>query len=181
MTSTTLPAENALYIKQTIPNCTNCSCMLGIADDIEGIGMVSLIEIDCSDWDTKNVVDMSGMFSHCRSLTSLDLSNFDTSKVLNMSDMFSYCDNLKELNITGWDTSKVTNMYRMFLDSTQLTTINGVLDFSSFPDAKYASIFGSCNESLSSLSGVKIKNPPEGVTNDSGFSGLAAGKYEIVS
>ena len=42
----------------------------------------------------------------------------------------------------------------------------------------------SCNNmfhNCPNLTGVKIKNPPSGITATSGIGGLAAGKYEIVS
>ena len=39
------------------------------------------------------------MFSGCSGLTSLDLSNFNTSNVIKMSGMFQNCYNLKELNL----------------------------------------------------------------------------------
>ena len=45
----------------------------------------------------------------------------------------------------------------------------------------------SCNSHINmffgctKLAGVKIKNPPSGITATSGIGGLTAGKYEIVS
>ena len=34
-----------------------------------------MTEINTSDWDTSNMVDMSGVFGYCTNLTSLDVSN----------------------------------------------------------------------------------------------------------
>ena len=42
---------------------------------------------------------------------------------------------------------------------------------------KHDGMFMACPK----LTGVKIKNPPSGITATSGIGGLAAGKYEIVS
>ena len=41
----------------------------------------------------------------------------------------------------------------------------------------YDDMFYHCTK----LTGVKIKNPPSGITATSGIGGLDAGKYEIVS
>ena len=51
---------------------------------------------DFSDWDTKNVTNMSCIFWLCNSLKSLpDISNRDTKKVINMSCLFCGCESLK--------------------------------------------------------------------------------------
>jgi len=45
---------------------------------------------DISQWNTKNVTDMSYMFYRCNSLPILpDISQWDTSNVTNMSYMFT--------------------------------------------------------------------------------------------
>ena len=72
---------------------------------------------------TSAVTNMSGMFSHCSSLTSLNLSNFNTSAVTNMSEMFSDCSSLTSLNLSNFNTSKVTDMSRMFSGCSGLNTI----------------------------------------------------------
>ena len=41
---------------------------------------------------------MSLMFSGCESLTNIDLSNFNTQNVINMSDMFYGCYSLIKKN-----------------------------------------------------------------------------------
>ena len=86
-TITTLPKENAEYIKEALPNVTSCGYMMGDYFN----GCKALTSIDTTGWDTSKVTDMSYMFSDCNSLTSLDVSNWDTSKVTNMSIMFSSC------------------------------------------------------------------------------------------
>lgn len=45
--------------------------------------------------DTTNVIDMSGMFDHCKNLAELDLNSFNTSNVINMGWMFNRCSSLK--------------------------------------------------------------------------------------
>ena len=63
----------------------------------------------------------------------------------------------------------------MFNSCYALRTIKGVIDMKSC--ISYYNMFYGCNK----LTGVKIKNPPSGITATSGIGGLEAGKYEIVS
>ena len=44
---------------------------------------------------------MNRMFYHCENLTNIDLFSFDTKNVNNMSDMFSGCSNLKSVKINN--------------------------------------------------------------------------------
>ena len=115
------------------------------------------------------------MFYNCSALTNLDVSKWNTSKVTDMRYMFYDCKALTTLDISNWDTSKVTTMQVMFEYCSSLTTIKGVIDMKSCTSYNY--MFNGCPK----LSGVKIKNPPSGITATSGIGGLAAGKYEIVS
>ena len=115
------------------------------------------------------------MFYECKALTNLDVSNWNTSNVTNMYAMFNDCNSLTTLDVSNWDTSNVTDMRHMFAGCTLLTTIKGVIDMKSC--TSYDSMFDGCYN----LSGVKIKNPPSGITATSGIGGLKAGKYEIVS
>ena len=91
--------------------------------------------------------------------------------------MFDDCTALTTLDLSNWDTSKVTDMRYMFYDCTSLTTIKGVIDMKSCASYNCNKMFYNCPK----LTGVKIKNPPSGITATSGIGGLAAGKYEIVS
>ena len=218
-TITTLPEENANYIKEALPNVTDCinmlcNCSALTSVDTNGwdtsnitdmFGMFwyceSLTTLDVSNWDTSKVTDMYRMFSDCNSLTALDISKWDTSKATGMDYMFNNCSTLETLNVSKWDTSNVTDMYRMFADCNSLTAldiskwdtsnvtdmlgmfdncnaltaIKGVIDMNSC--TSYNKMFAGCYN----LTGVKIKNPPYGITATSGIGGLAAGKYEIVS
>ena len=136
-------------------------------------GCNKLITLDVSKWDTSNVTDMSDMFNGCYELKTLDISNWDTSKVTDMSYMFDKCNSLTELDVSKWNTSKVTNMHNMFNDCYKLTTITGVIDMKSC--TSYDNMFNGCDN----LTGVKIKNPPSGFTNDYA-SEISSGKIVIV-
>ena len=118
---------------------------------------------------------MISMFANCNKLTTLDVSNLNTSKVTNMDSMFYNCKALTTLDVSNWDTSNVIYMDRMFYRCSTLTTIKGVIDMKSC--SSHINMFFGCTN----LTGVKIKNPPSGITATSGIGGLAAGKYEIVS
>ena len=118
----------------------------------------ALTDIDVSNVDTKNVIDMSGMFYKCQYLTSLDLSSFDTKNVTDMNSMFSNCQSLTSLNLSSFDTKNVTDMSLMFKNCQSLTS----LDLSSFDtknvtDMNY--MFSSCSSLVSlDLSGFDTKN-----------------------
>ena len=54
------------------------------------------------------------MFRRCVNITEIDVSNFDTSEVIDMTSMFVYCSSLTSINLTNFDTSKVKDMGFMF-------------------------------------------------------------------
>ena len=171
---TTLPEENANYIKEALPNVTSCEQMMGHYFLLFGQGCKKLTSIDTTGWDTSNITSMNSMFSSCNALTTLDVSKFNTSKVTDMSYMFSDCRELTTLDISNWDTSNVTNMDNMFsvyFREMKLTTITGVIDMKSC--TSYNSMFHNCPN----LTGVKIKNPPSGFNG----GGLSSSQYTIVS
>ena len=174
-TITTLPEENANYIKEALPNVTYCYNMMGGYYDGS---CKALTSIDTTGWDTSKITNMCCMFISCTSLTTLDVSNWDTSNVKYMYNMFEHCESLTTLDLSNWNTSNVTDMYAMFRYCNSLTTITGVIDMKSCTSFwQYTDMFKYCTK----LTGVKIKNPPSGITDTSGIGGLAAGKYEIVS
>ena len=57
---------------------------------------------------------MSYMYYGCSSLKELNISNFNTNNVINMSYMFSYCSSLKELNISNFNMNDVNHIFFMF-------------------------------------------------------------------
>ena len=48
----------------------------------------SLKELDVSNFDTNNAIDISGLFLDCSLIEFLDISNFNTYNVKNMSHLF---------------------------------------------------------------------------------------------
>ena len=78
------------------------------------MGCQNLTNLNLSSFNTSNVLSTSAMFYDCRSLTTLDLSHFNTSNVTDMTYMFGYCINLEDLNVSNFNTDKVTDMSSMF-------------------------------------------------------------------
>jgi len=164
--------DNVEVILLGVKNITNMSYMFG---DIKGsIPLSSFPTI--TNWNTKNVTDMSGMFCNCSSLTSLpDISNWNTSNVTDMNKMFFNCISLKSLpDISKWNTSNVIDMRRMFYccgsllslpdiskwNTNKVTNMNGMFshcasltllpDISKWKDYEKfkKSMFYECNKSL---------------------------------
>ena len=115
-----------------------------------------LDNIDVSTFNTKNVIDMGGMFAMC-GFISLDLSNFNTENLANIfveeyrrnRSIFSRCPSLTTIDLSSFNTSNVTNMNYMFSDCSSLTS----LDLSSFNTSKVtnmSNMFSYCS-SLTSL------------------------------
>ena len=62
-----------------------------------------------------NITDMSFMFKESSLLSIPDISKLNTKNVTNMSYIFSNCSSLLSLpNISEWNTSNVNNMFCMF-------------------------------------------------------------------
>ena len=108
-----IPAKSGTYLiklvfKDKLLNCAYMFC-----------GCKSIIEIDFSKFNTKNVTSMLYMFGGpnsgigCESLSRLDLSSFNTQNVTDMSRMFYGCHSLISLNLSSFNTQNVTNMDSM--------------------------------------------------------------------
>ena len=86
---------------------------------------------------TSSVPDMSYMFNNCKELTSIPLIN--TSSVTDMSYMFNLCVGLTTIPLLV--TAKVSNMSNMFGDCESLISIP-LIDTSEVVDMSY--MFGGC-------------------------------------
>ena len=75
----------------------------------------------------------------------LDISHFDTRNVIDMRGMFANVRNVTELTLGNkFDTSNVNNMYYMFRNASWLTTINYGSKFVHKLDAKVTDMFYNC-------------------------------------
>ena len=85
-------------------------------------GCISLISLpDISNWNTKNIINMNGLFFNCSSLKSLpDISKWNINNVNDISCMFRSCSSLESLpDISKWKifNSNVKNDYLLYLSS----------------------------------------------------------------
>ena len=113
-------------------------------------GCWKLKTIDVSNFDTRNVTSMGGMFrnfglgaTYAITTDIIGLENFDTRNVTDMSMMFQGQQTVTSLNIGNWDTSKVTNMNAIFGECYALES----LDLSKWDTSKVtnmSSTFQSC-------------------------------------
>lgn len=106
----------------------------------------SLKNLDLSNFNTRNVITMEGMFNAQTGLTNLDLSSFTTGPETNRKLMFSECSNLTEIIVSdGWTPDPVAASSNMFYGCSKLLRgatyhlSKPLADFSDVPaDAPYA-------------------------------------------
>ena len=81
-----------------------------------------LKSVDISNWNTKNVINMSNMFSDCINLKNIKgISNLITNNVENMSSMFYKCYSLIPFpDISSWNTEKLKDISKMFSECKSL-------------------------------------------------------------
>lgn len=152
-----LQYKDGCGLAPTIPiNATNCQSMFVYCNDV-----------DLSQFNTENIVDMTGMFFHYNG-AKLDVSMLDTSKVENFNDMFSNCVNLKTLDVSNFSTVNALSMERMFYNCSSLR----YLDLTSFSTENVGTVsmmFWNCRELLgvdvSSFNTVNIGNMEEMFAN----------------
>jgi len=120
-----------------------------------------LTNINLSNFNTQNVIDLSSMFYNCKSLTSINLSNFNTQNVTNMSSMFSNCKALSNINLSNFNTQNVTDMNSMFSHCKSLTNIN-LSNFNTKNVTNMSWMFDNCkalkNIDLSNFNTQKVTN-----------------------
>jgi len=122
---------------------------------------LGLKKINLKNLNTEKVTDMSWMFNECLSLTYLDLSSFKTDKVQNMGKMFNRCKSLANLNISNFNTENVTNMQFMFWKCKSLLK----LDLSNFNTEKVENMQGMFSK-CKKLESLNVSNfNTEKVTN----------------
>ena len=122
-------------------NINNCKYMFRSCSDIT--------EIDMSNFDSSQVIEMNSIFSECISLTSINLSNFDTSQNTNFGGLFYDCILLTSLNLSTFNTSKATYMARIFHGCTSLVSID-IKNFDTSQAENMKEMFYNCS-SLTSL------------------------------
>ena len=159
---------------------TNCKTMFYKLDRLISIDLSSFVTREVKDmsymfsdcvnlkpiklnFETNNVTDMSSMFNNCSKLEYLDLSTFNTINVKNMSYMFNNCSDLKHLNLPlSFNTDNVNNMTFMFNNCSTLENLKLPLSFGTKNVKDMNSKFSQC-KNISSLNLESFNT--ENVTN----------------
>lgn len=114
-----------------------------------GCKAVTTIE-GIKNWNTKNALDMSNMFSYDSNLGNLDLTNFDVSNVTDMSLMFAGDSALTVVNTTGFDVKNIKDFSKMFYACNKLEEIKGIENWKT-PSAENMSYMFAYDSNLKSL------------------------------
>ena len=101
-------------------------------------------ELKYTEFEGKNITDMSGMFSGCKGLIKVDLSKFKTDNVTDMSHLLHGCSSLKEFK-HNFNTSNVENMSHMFYDCSSLEQIS-ISNFDTKKVTNMSYMFGKCKK-----------------------------------
>ena len=105
-------------------------------------GMTNIIEIDLSNFDASNVINMNGMFKYCINLKKITFGDINTSLVENMNELFYNCINLTIIDRLDFDTISVKTMIRMFRNCESLLSINAEFNPQNVED--FLDCFGCC-------------------------------------
>ena len=147
--------ENLQIKLKEIKPITNMSWIFG-TEESPPCPVLSLPDLD--KWDTKNVIDMSFMFSLCKIKSLPDISKWDTRNVTTFEGMFFYCSSLSSLpDISKWDTRKVTNISTMFYNCSLLSSLPDISKWDTREVTEMKGMLYGCS-SLSSLPDVSKWN-----------------------
>ena len=104
------------------------------------MGCSSLVSINFSNLNTKNVKNMREMFYNCFSLYSMDFSNLDLRNVEIMPKFCYMCYSLVSTNFTNTRTLNLTSYPGMFEYCSNLTSI----ELTNFEARNIGYLFGNC-------------------------------------
>ena len=123
-------------------------------------GCYSLIYLpDISGLNTVNIYKLTKIFCGCSSLKSLpDISNWNTENIIYMDSLFSGCVSLISLpNISNWNTKNVITMYFMFNDCKSLISLPDISRWNTKNVVLMGGMFSNCT-SLKSLPDISRWN-----------------------
>mgnify|MGYP002626851517 CR=1 FL=1 len=140
-------------------------------------GCSSLKNLDLISFDTQNVTDMSWMFCGCSSLQKIDLTHFNTKNVKNMLSLFWGCSSLQSLDLSNFNTQNVKKMYRMFFGCSSLLNID-LSNFNTENVTDMSFLFKNC----SSLKNLNLSNFKIGLCTktEEMFDGCSLKKEDII-
>lgn len=114
-------APNLKYIR--IPHFNNRGDLeYNTEEDISGLfeNLTELIEVDLSEWKTKNVTDMSRMFKGCAKLESINIDGWDLSRVIYADSMFEDCNSMSSIMLEDKPFEKIASANQMFKNCSNL-------------------------------------------------------------
>ena len=114
-------------------------------------GCTNLENIDFTQMDLSEVVEIRNMFAGCRSLKSLDLSLFDASKIIDWTNVIDGCSSLTELDATVFTQN---NKILSFSGCSGLTHIHGLELYRGTGITTFRQVFAGC----ASLTEVDLSN-----------------------
>ena len=118
-----------------------------------------------SNWDTRNVTNLSNTFFGCSGLTNVDgLRGWDTGNVTDMKYAFYGCTSLTNVDgLSNWKTGNVTDLYWTFYNCRSLTNVDGLSGWDIGKITTLEELFYNCY-SLTNVDGLEFWNT-ENVTN----------------
>lgn len=135
------------------------------------------INLNLSNFNTSNVVNMKGMFKDSSRFTDINMSSFNTSKVTDMSEMFRDAAKLTTINLSSFDFQNVTDMNGMFYQLRNLQTVV-VSRFNTGKVTNFKNMFW--NASITSLNTAGFET--QSATNMSGmFAGVKLATLDLSS
>lgn len=114
-------APNLKYIQ--IPHFNNRGDLeYNAEEDISGLfeNLKELIEVDLSEWKTKNVTDMSRIFKGCVKLERINIDGWDLSNVIYADSMFEDCNTISSIMLEDKPFEKIASANQMFKNCSNL-------------------------------------------------------------
>jgi surface protein len=108
-------------VRNCFENCTSLTQVPVIPSSVTSVdyafrGCKALTTVDTTNWDTRNITSLNGLFYGCSNLIAINgIENWNTSKVTNVWDLFYGCGSLTDIDLSNWDMSKMSStgcMYR---------------------------------------------------------------------
>ena len=141
--------KGLITVKASNLNTSNVTDMAGLFYKCPELKEVIGIE----NWVCSKAKYLQYAFEECASLVSLDLSGWNIKEVVNMDKMFADCTSLEEVNLAGWDTTHFKGSGTewgaayLFIGCTNLKKVN--LSGWTFPESltiqNVSSMFSGCN------------------------------------
>ena len=108
-------------------------------------GCINITDIDLSNFDFNNAINMNDMFNYCINLKNIRFPKIPIKNIINTSYMFNYCKNLLNIDLSEMSTENVISMAGMFQHCERLQ----IIDLSNFDinnNTQLSCMFNDCYE-----------------------------------